>query len=101
MPATRFKSPAVLALPTVPCAGVAQTAALDPLPPTALGRPGRSRVAHRDNVSCTAFSPAGKTLASGDFDGAVRLWDAATGEPRGRLQRAGWVRALAWSADGK
>lgn len=34
---------------------------------------------HKDDVVSLDFSPDGKTLASGSWDGAVKLWDVATG----------------------
>jgi hypothetical protein len=49
-----------------------------------------------------AFSPDGKTIAFGDDDGFVRLWDASTREPVHQL-RGGRVdvTAIAFSPDGK
>jgi WD40 repeat protein len=49
------------------------------------------------------FSPDGKTLASVNFNGAVRLWDVATGRPAGHplATHAGPVLSVAFSPDGK
>jgi WD40 repeat protein len=48
------------------------------------------------------FSPDSKTLAVGDDDGTVSLWEVATGQPRGCLQsHHGRVLCLAFSPDGK
>ena len=34
---------------------------------------------HEASVHCIAFSPDGSTLASGDHDGIVHIWDTDTG----------------------
>ncbi|MCS6843955.1 MAG: hypothetical protein NZ528_06470 [Caldilineales bacterium] len=47
------------------------------------------------------FSPDGRTLASGHFDGSVILWEVAQRTVRQRLQAHNdWVLALAFSPDG-
>ena len=41
---------------------------------------------HTDEVYSVAWSPDGKTLASGSLDKTVKLWEAATGKLLGTLQ---------------
>jgi WD40 repeat protein len=57
---------------------------------------------HRGTVFCVAYSPDGKTLATGGLDHTVRLWDLATRQEvatlRGHSDR---VVSLAFSRDGK
>ena len=55
---------------------------------------------HSRAIYPVAFSPDGRWIASGDLDGKVRLWDAATGEPCATLPHPGVVWGLAFGPDG-
>ncbi len=57
---------------------------------------------HINYVGALAFSPDGKVLATGDYSGAVHLWDVETGIRLRPPFRAGSiVVSLAFSPDGK
>jgi RNA polymerase sigma factor (sigma-70 family) len=53
------------------------------------------------HVGALTFSPTEKALASGSDDGALALWNPATGEKAWQRQQPGEVRALAFTPDGK
>jgi WD40 repeat protein len=56
---------------------------------------------HKDFVGLIAFSPDGKTLATGSFDKTIRLWDVKTGKEKAVLRERGPVLGLAFTPDGK
>ena len=64
---------------------------------------------HQTEVAALAFSPDGKTLASGDASGMIKLWDLTTGKElvlgKGREREntceGTAVLCLAFSPDGK
>ena len=72
--------------------------ALGPRDRTASSRPIATRQGQSHRV---AFSQDGKTVLTGSQDGTARLWDAATGQPRGApLVHPDEVVAVAFHPDG-
>jgi WD40 repeat protein len=55
---------------------------------------------HKSYVYPVAYSPDGRWIASGGWDGDVRLWDAATGEPCATLPHPEYVHSLAFLPEG-
>src|SRR5262249_47350564 len=81
-----------------------------PLPPGAVVRFGkwysyvRGPTGDRNlgPIDHVAFSPDGKTVATANCAGTIRLWDVATGMPRGRVREdLGNLLSLALTADGQ
>src|SRR5262249_39461878 len=56
---------------------------------------------HQAWVSGRAFSPDGKTIATGSYDKTVRLWDIATGQAIGPALRHPSKPGVAFLDDGK
>jgi len=77
---------------------------LVPLPRICAQQP-RARVIlgvrHDVGVESLASGPDGKTLASAESDGAIRLLDVRTGGEIRRFKHAGLVSSVTFSPDGK
>jgi WD40 repeat protein len=73
----------------------------DALPRGARARLGTVRWRHDGWVTSLAFSPDGKTVATGGGDNLVRLWDVANRQPTRQLSPGSKVQAVAFSPDGK
>jgi WD40 repeat protein len=62
---------------------------------------------HTNSIYALAFSPDGRWLASGGYDGTIRLWNTATGQeevcwnPPVDAWRAKSIQALAFAPDGR
>jgi WD40 repeat protein len=59
---------------------------------------------HTDRVRSVAFSPDGKTLASGGWDNRIKVWDVATGREKATFRghaEGDWITAVVFSPDGK
>src|SRR5262249_527262 len=69
------------------------------------GRPRTMKVkavlrGHDAAVRVIAFSPEGRTVATGSEDKNVKLWHTASGKCRGTLQHEASVTSLSFSNDG-
>ena len=64
------------------------------------GKGGRGMLGHQATVTSAAWSADGTVIVSGDTDGVVITWDAATFKEKARLSLGGRVVAVAVSADG-
>jgi WD40 repeat protein len=59
------------------------------------------QLGHSQEVIRVAFSPDGHVLASASQDGAVKLWDVATGRELRTLGKPDFIFSVAFSAGGR
>ena len=58
-------------------------------------------VGHHGEIPQRSRQRRGGRIATAGDDHTVRIWDAATGKELRRFEHGNWVRALAFSSDGR
>jgi len=58
-------------------------------------------IAHGGQVHHLVISPDGKWLATVGHEGAIAIWDAATGQPTTLMRTDGPLIACRWNRDGR
>lgn len=96
----------LLVLPLAPRAGRAQPPRRPARPQPAASRPELVlQAGHGDSVNAVTVSPDGQTVASGSYDGTIKIWDARTGNEQRTLRAQGaggdTVYSLAFAPNGQ
>tara|TARA_R110002049_G_scaffold2750_9_gene22396 strand:+ start:73715 stop:75799 length:2085 start_codon:yes stop_codon:yes gene_type:complete len=74
----------------------------DPLPFAAVARLGTIRFRHHEQIRSVDYTPDGRYMVSGSFDGRICVWDAISGKKmRSSQNPAEYVFRSAISADGR
>ncbi len=73
----------------------------DPGSPVHTAEPILTLSGHANTVTCVAYDPTGRWIATGSKDNTARIWDAQSGRMTRTLEdHSGWVLAVGFSPDG-